>query len=145
MTSERLYLIGPRGSGKSTVGRLLAARLGWAFADADEELEARAGRSIAAVFAAEGEAGFRDREAELLRDLARLDRHVIACGGGAVLRPESRQLLRATGQCVWLTGDAATLCRRLDCDPATAARRPALTALPGPAEVERVVREREPL
>jgi shikimate kinase len=62
-----------------------------------------------------------------------------------VLRPESRQLLRATGYCVWLTGDPATLCRRLDSDPATASRRPALTGLPGPAEVERVVREREPL
>src|SRR4051794_13741079 len=66
-TPDRVYLIGPRGSGKSTVGRLLAARLGWAFADADEELEARAGRSVADVFAAEGEAGFRDREADLLR------------------------------------------------------------------------------
>ncbi|MBX9579823.1 MAG: AAA family ATPase, partial [Gemmataceae bacterium] len=58
-----ILLIGPRGSGKTTVGRALAARLGWAFADADEHVEAAAGMTVAAVFAAEGEAGFRDREA----------------------------------------------------------------------------------
>ncbi len=145
MTTERVYLIGPRGSGKSTVGRLLADRLGWAFADADDALEARAGRSVADIFAAEGEAGFRGCEADMLHDLARLDRHVIACGGGVVLRPANRQLLRATGHCVWLTGDPATLCRRLDCDPTTATRRPSLTGLPGPEEMERVLRDREPL
>jgi shikimate kinase len=143
--NERLYLIGPRGSGKTKVGRLLAERLGWTFVDADDELERRAGRSIADLFAAEGEAGFRKRESTLLPDLASLDRHVIACGGGAVLRPENRQLLRLTGHCVWLTGEPATLCRRLDSDPTTAGRRPALTGLPGPAEMERILREREPL
>ncbi len=143
-TAGRLYLIGPRGSGKSTVGPLLAARLGWKFTDADEALEASAGRSIADIFAAEGEAGFREREADLLGDLARQDRHVIACGGGVVLKSANRQLLRTTGHCVWLTGDTKTLCRRLDCDPATASRRPALTELPVQAEVERLVREREP-
>jgi shikimate kinase len=143
--NERVYFIGPRGSGKSTVGRLLAGRLGWEFTDADEALEALAGQSIAEIFAAEGEAGFREREANLLRELAKRERHVIACGGGVVLRPASRQLLRATGHCVWLTGDPKTLCERLDCDPATATRRPALTGLPGPAEIERLLREREPL
>jgi shikimate kinase len=143
-TSDRIYLIGYRGAGKTTVGRLLAVRLGWAFVDADDVLEERAGRSIAAIFAAEGEAGFRDREAANLSDLAQLERHVIATGGGIVLRPENRRLLRDSGHCVWLTGGPATLYGRLQGDPTTRARRPALTGLPGPAEVERLLGEREP-
>jgi shikimate kinase len=141
---DRIYLVGPRGSGKTTVGRLLAERLECKFLDADVELEAGAGRSIAEIFAAEGESGFRAREAKLLAELARLDGHVIACGGGMVLRPENRERLRNTGLCVWLAGEPATLCRRIDCDPTTASRRPALTNLSGSAEMERLVREREP-
>jgi shikimate kinase len=141
----RLYLIGPRGSGKTTVGRLLAERLGYQFADADIELEARAGKSIADIFAAEGEEGFRRREAALVAELAGLDRHVIPCGGGVVLRPENRALLRTTGFCIWLTGEPATFYARLESDPATACRRPALTELSEAAEMERIVREREPL
>src|SRR5579884_2267344 len=143
--NERIYLVGPRGSGKTTAGRLLAARLGWAFLDADDVIEARAGRSVADIFATEGESGFRDREAAVLADLARLDRHVISPGGGAVLRPENRQLLRATGFCVRLTGETATLSARLAADPATAARRPALTGRSAADEMAQVVREREPL
>jgi shikimate kinase len=142
--TERIYLVGYRGSGKTTVGRLLADALGWSFVDADDVIEARAGQSIAAIFSAEGEAGFREREAANLRDLSSRDRYVIATGGGVVLRADNRQLLRATGHCVWLTGEPATLSRRLEGDPTTRARRPALTALPGPAEVERLLREREP-
>jgi shikimate kinase len=144
MTHERLYLIGPRGSGKSTVGRLLAERLGWGFADADEVLETLAGCTIADIFRAEGEAGFREREADILRELAKRERHVIAYGGGVILRPANRALLHSTGHCVWLTGDPKILCERLECDPSTGSRRPALTDLPGPAEIERILREREP-
>src|SRR3954447_21902345 len=108
MTSDRLFLIGYRGSGKSTVGRLLAERLGWAFVDADEELEIRAGRSIADIFTTDGEPAFRALESAVLRELASRDRHVIACGGGVVLRDDHRRLLRTGGHCVWLTGDPAT-------------------------------------
>jgi shikimate kinase len=144
-TSERVYLIGPRGSGKSTVGQLLADRLGWGFVDADEALETLAEQSIADIFAAEGESGFRNREADLLGVVAKRERHVFACGGGVVLRPTNRQLLRATGFCIWLTGNSKTLCERVDCDATTASRRPALTALPALAEIERLLREREPL
>lgn len=142
---QRVFLVGPRGSGKSTVGRLLAERLSWSFVDADELLEARDGRSAAAIFAADGEAGFRDRESALLAELAQRPGHVIATGGGVVLRPENRRTLRDAGFCVWLTADPATLWARIQADPATAARRPALTPLPGRAEVERLLAEREPL
>ena len=144
-TNDRVYLIGLRGSGKSTIGRLLAERLGWSFIDADEALEAAAARSIVEVFATEGEAGFREREAAVIGELAKRDKHIVACGGGVVLRPANRHLLRTTGQCVWLTADVKTLYERVDCDPSTATRRPALTALPGPAEIERLLCEREPL
>jgi shikimate kinase len=140
-----IYLIGARGSGKSTVGHLLAERLGWRFLDADAVVEERAGQSIAAVFAGEGEAGFRDRETAILAELSTLHQHVIATGGGVVLRPGNRKRLRTSGYCVWLTGEPATLYLRLLEDPTTRDRRPALTSLPGPAEVERLLREREPL
>jgi shikimate kinase len=145
MTRDRVYLIGPRGGGKTTVGRLLAELLTFSFVDADAEFESRAGTSIANVFAAEGEAVFRRLESELLTELAFRDRHVISCGGGAVLRRENRELLRSTGYCVWLTADLVTLCERLKHDPTTAARRPALTELPAFEEMQRILCEREPL
>src|SRR5947208_11489758 len=88
-----IFLVGYRGSGKTTVARALADRLGWTWADADVVLEARHGRSIRQIFAEEGEAGFRDKEAALLEDLCGLRRHVIATGGGIVLRPENRRRL----------------------------------------------------
>jgi shikimate kinase len=148
MTREfprRIFLIGPRGSGKTTVGRLLAARLGWPFADMDDLIEARAGRSVAEIFAAEGEPEFRDREAATLRDVATTVEAVIATGGGVVLRDANRRLLRDAGFCVWLTADGATLWQRIQGDPLTGVRRPALTGLPGPDEVAHVVASREPL
>src|SRR5436305_15234067 len=92
-----IFLIGPRGSGKTTVARLLAERLGWDWVDVDAALEAAAGRSVRDIFAAEGEAGFRAREAAGLAELCRRRRHVIATGGGVVLDPENRQRLREAG------------------------------------------------
>src|SRR5262249_22263441 len=81
-----IFLVGPRGSGKTTVARLLAEALGWAWLDADALLEERAGKSIRAVFEAEGEGGFRERESALLAELCGRQRHVVATGGGVVLR-----------------------------------------------------------
>ena len=98
--SELIALVGPRGSGKTTVARLLAGRLGWGWVDADDELERRAGRSVRRVFAEEGEAGFRELEAAVLRELCGLRRHVLATGGGAVLREDNRALLRSTARVV---------------------------------------------
>jgi shikimate kinase len=140
-----LFLIGYRGTGKTTVGRLLADRLGWDFADADDHVEAAAGRSIADVFAAEGEPGFRDREAAALADLCRRDRHVVSTGGGVILRPANRDLLRSAGLVVWLTADPETIWTRLQTDPTTAARRPKLTAAGGVEEVRELLAAREPL
>jgi shikimate kinase len=145
MPPERIILIGYRGGGKTTVGRLLAGRLGWEFADADDHIEASAGKSIAEIFAAEGEAGFRDREAAVLGELCRKPRLVLATGGGAVLRPANRELLRAAGFVVWLNSSPETAWERLRADPTTAARRPNLTAAGGLDEVRALMAAREPL
>jgi shikimate kinase len=143
--SSRLVLIGPRGSGKSTVGRILAAKLGWSFIDADEYLETAAGRTIAAIFKEEGEAGFRDREASVLADLCGLDNIVVASGGGVVLRPANRARLRQAGYVVWLQIHPETAFSRLQADPTTASRRPNLTLLGGLEELRAISAEREPM
>src|SRR5262249_22264322 len=108
-----LFLIGYRCTGKTTVARLLAERLGWDWLDADELLEPRHGGTIRQIFAEEGEAGFRDKEAALLTELCRCRQTVIATGGGVILRAENRQRLREAGLACWLTADAATLWQRL--------------------------------
>lgn len=140
-----IFLVGPRATGKTTVARLLAERLRWGWLDADELLEKRAGCSIRELFDTAGEAAFRDLESAVLDELCSCRRLVIASGGGVVLRSANRQRLRAAGRIVWLTGDAATLWRRLQSDGTTAERRPNLTASGGLAEVEEVLRVREPL
>ncbi len=141
---ELIFLIGYRGSGKSSVARLLAQRLGWPWLDADAVLEQRCRRSIRDIFAEEGEVGFRAHEAAVLTDLCRLQQHVVATGGGVVLRPDNRHNLRQAGLVVWLTAAPVTLWQRLQLDPATAQRRPNLAG-GGLAEVEELVRLRQPL
>jgi shikimate kinase len=141
----RIYLIGPRGSGKTTVGRLLAAQLGWSFVDMDDLIEAAAGNTIADIFATEGEFGFRDREAEALAQIAHRPDHVIATGGGIILRPDNRSRLCKSGHCVWLTAPAEVLWDRIRVDAATPVRRPALTDLSPLDEIRHVLATREPL
>ncbi|MGL6096303.1 MAG: shikimate kinase [Fimbriiglobus sp.] len=141
----RILLVGYRGTGKTTVGRLIAARLGWSFADADEHVEQTAGNNIAGIFAVEGETGFRDRESAALAELCRRPEVVIATGGGAVLRPANRELLAASGFVVWLTAPADAVWKRMVEDPTTAGRRPNLTAAGGRSEVETLLAAREPL
>jgi shikimate kinase len=138
------FLIGPRGSGKSIVAPLLAGELGWDWLDADEVLEKRYGQSIRAIFAVEGEAGFRDKEAAVLAELCRLKRYIIATGGGVVLRENNRALLHASGRIVWLRADVETLWQRVQADGSTAERRPPLT-VGGRAEMDEILRLREPL
>ena len=141
---RNLFLIGYRGTGKSTVASIVAAELGWQSVDADAVLETRAGMSIRQVFQTEGEAGFRQRETELLEEICRSDRQVVATGGGVVLAPQNRELLARHGLCALLEADAATIERRLQQDPATGERRPALT-VGGRAEIESLLSIREPL
>jgi shikimate kinase len=93
---RRIVLTGFMGSGKSTVGPIVAARLGWRFVDADDVIEAEAGAKIAEIFARDGEAAFRDREQAAIAGLAERDALVLALGGGAIERAETRDLLLTT-------------------------------------------------
>src|SRR5690348_4091507 len=99
---QNLVLIGYRGTGKTTVAQLLALRLGWDWIDADVELELRAGKSIAAMFADDGEPAFRELETQVLADLVRREKAVIAAGGGAVMKDANRAALALAGCVVWL-------------------------------------------
>src|SRR6266568_2195570 len=110
---EMIFLIGLRGSGKTTVGRVVAERLALPFRDADVELEARAGRSIGDIFATDGETVFRDLEEQTLVELIDWGLAVIATGGGVILREANRARMKAAGTIVWLTADAETLCQRM--------------------------------
>jgi len=140
-----LVLIGYRGTGKSTVARHLALALGWDWADADVEIELLAGKSIAAIFAEEGEPRFRELESIVIADLSRRDFLVLAAGGGAILRPENRAALRSSGRVVWLTARPETIMKRLAADPDTAGRRPNLTTSGGEAEIRALLASRAPL
>ena len=139
-----IYLVGYRGVGKTTVAARLAAKLAWQWIDADDEIERRAGKTIAQIFADDGEPAFRDLESEVVADLARRDRLIVALGGGAVLRAENRRALSG-GKIIWLTADAATLHARLNRDQTTAARRPNLTSAGGLGEIEELLAQREPI
>jgi shikimate kinase len=140
-----LVLIGYRGAGKSTVARQLALALGWDWVDADVEIELRAGKTIAAIFADDGETAFRDLESRVVAELADRGRTVLAVGGGAVLRPENRAALRRSGRIVWLQVRPETVLARLAADATTAARRPNLTTSGGEAEVRQLLVARAPV
>jgi len=100
--SRNVYLIGPMGSGKTAVGRHLARLLRLDFYDSDVEIERRTGVDIPYIFEKEGEAGFREREREVIELLTQLHDVVIATGGGAVILPQNRERLAATGRVVYL-------------------------------------------
>ena len=112
-TPRRIFLVGLMGAGKTTIGRLLAKRLGLQFVDTDQELERRTGVSVATIFEVEGEAAFRAREAELIDELTQHDGIVLATGGGAVLNASSRQALRTRGTTIYLHALPETSYQRL--------------------------------
>ena len=112
----RVVLVGFMGSGKSSVGRLVARRLGYSFEDMDRRIEKRAGRRIAAIFRDLGEAAFRALELEEARALSSLRDRVVASGGGAFARPDTRAVLQQGALTVWLQCDIDTLLSRLPAD-----------------------------
>lgn len=99
---SNIFLIGPMGAGKTTIGRQLARTLGMPFYDSDKAIEENTGVDIPTIFEFEGEAGFRQREQKMLQELTRLTGIVLATGGGAILREQNRALLRAQGFVVYL-------------------------------------------
>lgn len=137
-------LIGYRGSGKTTVGRLLGSRLGRPFVDTDALIEAEAGRSVTDIFAREGEQGFRRRESKAIARVAQADNQVLSVGGGALLDQANVDCLRAGGTIVWLTAPADVLWDRISQDVQSATTRPDLTAGGGLDEVRDLLAVREP-
>lgn len=140
----KIILIGSRGTGKTTVAQQLALAFGYDWVDADVEIELRAGKSIAAIFADGGETAFRQLESAVLAELLQRDRVVLALGGGVIVRPENRERLRAVRPVIWLTGKPETLWPRIQSDATTAARRPALTVHHGIEEIRQLLQVREP-
>ncbi len=141
----RVILLGPRGSGKSEAGAILASRLGVPFIDLDIQIQRKALKPIARIFQNEGEAGFREMEADALVDALASDAGVIATGGGIILREPNRQRLMHTAAVrVLLNADPAILWHRVSSDPSSIETRPALTQLGGEAEIRHVLERRMP-
>lgn len=136
-----IVLIGPMGSGKSEVGRAVARRLGRALADTDRMVEAAAGRPVAEIFAEEGEAGFREREAAAVREAARIPGAVIACGGGVVLDPGNVAVLASRGPVVYLEVSPEVAARRVG----RGEGRPLLEGREAGARLAEIIEERAPL
>ena len=116
LAGANLYLVGMMGSGKSSVGRILARQLGYRWLDADQVLEASAGRTIPSLFAQEGEEGFRVAETAVLQQTSQWHSCVVSTGGGAVIRPANWGIMRQ-GVVVWLAAAAELLLKRLGQDP----------------------------
>lgn len=136
-----LILVGPTGAGKTSIGRCLAAHYGLRAVDADHEIERRAGASVTAIFEREGEAGFRAREHDVLGALLAGDGMVLATGGGAVLDPDNRRLLRTRGFVVHLHVTPQQQLQRLAQDR----DRPLLARADREAVLEEMARVRGPL
>jgi shikimate kinase/3-dehydroquinate synthase len=129
------------GSGKTTVGRALAKKLHKRFIDSDHEIEARTGVSISLIFEIEGEASFRQREAEVIRDLTALDDIVLATGGGAVLHAGNRSLLASNGTIIYLRASVNSVLQRTSHDK----NRPLLRTANPRQKIEELIRQREPI
>ncbi len=138
-----VVLIGYRGSGKSTVGRLLADRLWQDFVDTDVLVQRQAGQTIREIFRDHGEAHFRALESAVIQDIAQKDNLIIAAGGGAVLAAENVTALKKNGRMIWLQATPEALWERMNMDPATADARPNLTAAGGLEEVKTLLAGRE--
>jgi shikimate kinase len=128
--TPRILLVGMMGAGKTTTGRLVAEKLGWDYLDSDVEVEKKTGLTVPALFARDGEVAFRDAEAEVLRTAcARTEPVVVSVAGGAVLRPENRDLIQKSGRVIWLRARPTTLQTRVG----SGVGRPLLDGDPGAA------------
>ncbi|WP_150305310.1 shikimate kinase AroK [Pseudomonas saliphila] len=138
---RNVFLIGPMGAGKSTIGRLLAKEIGYPFKDSDREIEARTGADIPWIFDVEGEEGFREREEAMIAELVKEDGIVLATGGGVVMREANRNALGANGLVVYLRTSVEQQLQRTAKD-----RQRPLLQTPDPEKVLRdLMARRDPL
>jgi shikimate kinase len=138
---RNIYLVGPMGSGKSAVGRILARMVDAPFKDSDAEIERRTGVDISYIFEKEGEARFRQREKEALEALTLLEPLVLATGGGAILLPENREMIATRGSVVYLIPSVEQQAHRVS----HARHRPLLANVDPEATLRQLMLEREPL
>ena len=136
-----LFLTGPMGAGKSTIGRQLARKLGLEFHDSDHEIEQRTGVDIPLIFEIEGEAGFRKREKAVIEELTRLPGIVLATGGGAILDPDNRKSLSTRGRVIYLHTSVSQQLKRTARDR----NRPLLQTEDPRRRLEELMQVREPL
>jgi shikimate kinase len=137
---SNLFLVGPMGAGKTTIGRFLADNLTLEFIDLDTEIEARCGANIPWIFDVEGEAGFRKRESRILEEVTTRSGILLATGGGAVLDESNRELLKQRGYVVYLSASVEQLLERTAND-----RNRPLLQVDDPREViEKLIAERDP-
>lgn len=141
MKDTNVFLVGPMGAGKTTLGKQLARALSKRFIDSDHEIEQRTGATIPWIFDIEGEDGFRTREAAVIDELTQLSGIILATGGGAVLRPENRVNLRGRGAVVYLFASVDELYARAGKDK----NRPLLQTEDPKARLARLYAERDPL
>ena len=145
MQDKHVVLIGYRATGKTTLAALLADRLGRRWVDADEVIEERAGKTIAEIFAEDGEPVFRDMEEQAIADLCEEKSLVLATGGGAPMRETTRERLRRAGIVVYLTAEPETILARMTGDTTTAERRPDLTDKSPLDEIVSLLEKRTPI
>ena len=139
MQHSSIILVGPMGAGKSTIGRLLAVKLGYDFLDTDHVIEEKTGADIAWIFDVEGEAGFRDRETQVLKELSALSSTVVATGGGIVVREDNRRLLAKHSAVIYLKASLQQLVSRTAKDK----KRPLLQVEDPVAKIKSLLSERE--
>lgn len=136
-----IFLVGPMGSGKSTIGKQLARKLRLKFYDADREIEQRTGVSISWIFEMEGESGFREREEKMIEELTSLQNVVVATGGGAVLAEYNRRHLASRGTVIYLAATVEQLYRRTAKDKT----RPLLQTADRKQKIKQLITQRDPL
>ncbi|WP_343732036.1 bifunctional shikimate kinase/3-dehydroquinate synthase AroKB [Duganella sp.] len=138
---QNVFLVGLMGAGKTTIGRILARKLGLKFVDSDHEIEARTGASIPWIFEIEGEASFRRREADVIRELTGQEGLVLATGGGAILNADNRAFLKARGTVIYLRASVNSILQRTAHDK----NRPLLQTADPRKKLEELMAVRDPL
>jgi shikimate kinase len=138
---QNIFLVGPMGSGKTTIGKMVAEKLGLEFHDCDQDLEKSTGASVNLIFDVEGETGFRERETHLLQEISELKGMLVATGGGVVTRAENRKILRRSDLVIWLKTSIHQQIERLSHDKS----RPLLQTADREETLNKLALERDPL